>query len=100
MPIYPSKEANWSLVPEHIQGALKRYIDRGLEPGSFLGAVLSNDLIGAVVRADAVNKPAIPDIVTFLSLYVPAACWGSKTAYWDWMKRGGLCGSEGADEDE
>ena len=42
-------------IPEHTKGALDRYVDHGLEPGGFLTAVLTNDLFGAVARADSEN---------------------------------------------
>ena len=39
-----------------MQEAFQRYFDYGFEPGSFGMAVLSNDLVGAVLYADPWNK--------------------------------------------
>ena len=47
---------NLDLIPDHMHGAVIRYVEDGIEPGGFLEAVLCNDLKGAVMRADAINK--------------------------------------------
>lgn len=73
-----------SLVPEHMQAGLMLYLEHGVLPGSFLTAVLENDLKGAFGRADHINESRIKDIVTFLYNYAPGPCWGSpqKVASW------------------
>ena len=65
-------------IPTHTQEALINYIERGYEPGSFLYAVLSNDLLGAVSRADALNLPALKDIVQFVHNEMPENCCGNE----------------------
>ena len=65
-------------IPTHTQEALINYIERGYEPGSFLYAVLSNDLLGAVSRADALNLPALKDIVQFVYNEMPENCCGNE----------------------
>lgn len=64
-------------IPEHTQHALSNYIEHGFEPGGFLCAVLSNDLMGAVARADSMNAVAIPEIAKFIYNQVPRGAWGS-----------------------
>jgi len=64
-------------VPEHTQGAIERYINNRLYPGSFLGAVLSNDLKQAVTLADEENKEALVEIVYWFYNRAPRHCWGS-----------------------
>jgi hypothetical protein len=65
-------------IPTHTQEALVNYIERGYEPGSFLYCVLSNDLLGAVSRADALNLPALKDIAQFVDAELPSNCRGSE----------------------
>jgi hypothetical protein len=89
---------NLARLPEHMHGAIARYIERGIPPGSFLEAVLSNDLKGAVGRADHINRERIGDYVRFLYNDAPAGCWGSPEAVSDWIKAGGLLGRERASE--
>ena len=65
-------------IPVHTQEALINYVERGYEPGGFLYCVLSNDLHGAVSRADALNLPALKDITQFVYNELPDNCHGSE----------------------
>lgn len=67
-------------IPQHTHDAIRRYLDYGYQPGSFLTSVLSNDLIGAVGYADEINIQYIPDIVRWLQINVPSYAWGSPEA--------------------
>lgn len=71
-------------------GALRRYIENGIPPGSFLMAVLRNDLSSAVRSADDINKYRIADYIIFLSNYAPSGCYGSPDKVREWMAVGGL----------
>lgn len=82
----------WRLVPEHIRGALDRYLMHGIAPGGFLQSVICNDLGGAVGRADRVNVARLADIVRFMQWYAPADSWGSELTYLAWLERGGISG--------
>lgn len=75
-------------IPEHTQGALERYLTHGLEPGSFLMAVLVNDLFGAVGRADSWNSAALADIVKWLYNEAPRGSFGNEELVNDWLNRG------------
>lgn len=74
-------------VPSHTQGALMRYVNDGLHPGGFLTAVITNDLFGAVSRADEWNQQALPGIVMFMFNAMPAASIGSTENMEYWMRR-------------
>ena len=76
-------------VPEHTRGALLRYRDKGYEPGGFLVSVLTNDLFGAVSRADMHNLPAIKDICSWVYMRMPSPAWGSREAMEEWISAGG-----------
>ncbi len=87
-----------STLPPRMAGAMQRYIERGFPPGSFLEAVLSNDMMGALGRADAENRAALHDYGVFLYSYAPGGCHGSPDKVRDWIKRGGLLGGSVEDE--
>jgi len=84
--------ADWRLVPEHLQGGLRRYVELGIPPGHFLQAVLRNDLRDAVNRADLTSLAGLSDIVKFLHCYAPSGSHGHQTAYGDWISHGGWRG--------
>lgn len=73
------------MLPDHMQGAMERYIEHGMLPGSFLTAVLENDLFEAVGRADEVNKYSLPQYVMFLYNYAPSGCYGSREKIERWV---------------
>jgi hypothetical protein len=68
------------------------YVTDGLKPGSFTRAVLANDLMEAVGRADMVNLKRIPAICTYIYCEVPSVCRGSYAAVEIWIRNGGLNG--------
>ena len=73
-------------VPEHTQTALTDYIERGIPVGGFLHAVLSNDLFGAVGRADSQNLPALKNIVNWVYNRAPQNCHGSEALVLRWIQ--------------
>ena len=58
--------------------ALERYVEHGIPPGDFLQAVLSNDLVDAVQRADANNQRALLALVQYVYNEVPSDCYGNR----------------------
>ena len=68
----------------HAGMSLWRWIERGCTPGGFLSAVLCNDLIKAVSRADGTNIELIPNYVRLLHNHAPADCWGSEQNFHQW----------------
>lgn len=81
------RTVNYQDLPEGLQGAMLRYIEERIPPGGFLRAVLSNDLLDAVCRADWLNKPSLVKIVEWVRDYAPHNCWGSPEAYERWISR-------------
>ncbi len=49
-------------IPEHTVQSMIDYVEHGWQPGSFLTAVLENDLEGAAFRADMENKLYLANI--------------------------------------
>lgn len=76
-----------SNVPQHTLEALNRYVEHGLEPGSFLMSVLCNDLFGAVSRADTTNLLFLKDICMYVHWEIPANCWGNENKVHAYMKK-------------
>lgn len=72
-------------VPNGNGDSLKRYIEQGIAPGSFLMAVLNNDLNQACARADRFNRQVIPDYVRWLVNEAPCECWGSPEKVNAWL---------------
>lgn len=89
---YPMPNAQWGLIPGHMHEGLKAYVMKGLPPGGFLTAVLSNDLKEACGKADSINRHAIFQWVQFLHNDAPALCWGSPDRVEAWIAAGGIEG--------
>jgi hypothetical protein len=85
-----SGKADWSLIPGYMIGGLRRYIENGIEPGSFLSNLLCNNLKRTFECADDVNSNCVRSYVQFLYNYAPSDCWGSEEHYATWIKKGGL----------
>ncbi len=71
---------------------LRLYIEEGRPTNHFLTALLSNDLMATLGRADAPNKAAIEDYCLWLKSYAPVACRGSRETVEAWIARGGMKG--------
>ena len=80
-------EGEYAVIPELTQGALQRYVEAKIEPGSFLTAVLCNDLFTAMGKADMFNQRALHAICMYIYNEVPGNCWGSKEIVNDWLAR-------------
>lgn len=72
-------------VPSHMHDGYLLYIRDGIRPGSFLCAVLSNNLEDACNRADLENRHALFAHVVFLANHAPRGCWGSPAAVDAWV---------------
>jgi hypothetical protein len=65
-------------IPDRMMGGLTRYIEEGIMPGDFLTAVLENDLMEAVGRADDENAANLPAYIGYLYNVAPSNCFGSR----------------------
>jgi hypothetical protein len=72
-------------VREDMIEAIRRYVDDRLQPGSFLTAVICNDLNEAVSRADDDNFRNLGAIVAYFYNETPGGCWGSKAKMQQWL---------------
>ena len=64
---------------------IRDYVELGRPPGSFLTAVICNDLTQACRRADEVNLRNLPAFVAYFYNDVPGPCWGSRERMDAWM---------------
>ena len=79
------REDDWCRVPERGMTALENYVIHRIEPGRFLFAVLTNDLLGAVSSADDTNLRLLPQWTRLVDNYVPSICWGSHDRVERWL---------------
>lgn len=72
-------------INPNLHEGLILYHLKGVRPGDFLTAVLSNDLKGAFARGDEESLKTLPSLVKFLYNKCPAGMWGSpdRVSAWD-----------------
>ena len=72
-------------LPPRIFEGIKDYVLNRHEKGSFIMAVLRNDLKGAIGQADDRSLLALRDIVRFVYNETPYDCQGSPEAVKEWL---------------
>lgn len=72
------------LLPPHLIEGVERWIEHGITPGSFLRAVIRNDLSQAVLRADEISLEALPNIIRWFLNYAPEGSYGSDKVFSQW----------------
>lgn len=75
-------------VPQHLREGLREYIVRGRPTGGFLRAVLENDLVSTVTRADPLSHAGLQAVINFLLDVAPAPAWGSRAKVEAWIAEG------------
>ena len=78
--------AEYETIRRDTLEGINRFAQHGIPTGGFLEAVLSNNLVKAVSRADASNLFNLPDIVKYCYNEIPADCWGSEEKYVKWLE--------------
>lgn len=64
---------------------IDNYVKHGLEPGGFITAVLANDLMSALGRADTENRQDIFEIAQYVYNKIPSGCHGSYEKVDKWL---------------
>ena len=82
----PGVEVAWATIPGHLKRGIVRWVDEGVRPGSFLCAVIANDLFRAVALADPESFDALRLICQFFYNYVPMGCQGSELRMKEWAE--------------
>lgn len=86
-PIADMIERGRHLVPDYMWDAVEGYYLHGYRPGGFLTALLSNDLMGALGKADDANGARMREWCQFLYNYTPAGSYGSPEKFAAWLAR-------------
>jgi hypothetical protein len=73
---------------------LRDYIERGRPTNHFLTALLENDLMTCLGRADGRNRAALDDYCMWLKSYAPGQSYGSRGKVEAWIAAGGMAGRE------
>ena len=81
---------NLSKIPEYMHEAIQEYVDHGRPIGSFLRAILCNNLVDAAAHADINNKLCLFEYASLLYNEIPGAAWGDKETVDRWVKAGGM----------
>lgn len=83
----PDYIAKLGMLPPHMRSGMRRWVELGVNsrPGSFLFAVVSNDLMEACGRADHENAQALPAYAVYLYNYAPSDCYGSRKNAESWQ---------------
>lgn len=87
-------DGEYAVIPAAMQESLREYVLNGRPVGDFLTAVLSNDLFGAVGRADAENLPLIPTYVRWVYNRVTIYAHGDYATVERWIAHRGFSGSD------
>lgn len=69
-----------------VRNGIDRYVEDRCPPGSFLTAVLSNDLKESFGRADEENIRDMFEIVSYCYNEIPFDCWGSPERVKHWLE--------------
>lgn len=71
-------------IPNDTKQALDDYAQNGAALDGFFLAVVCNDLMEAVAKADSANLAALSEICRYIYSHLPESCWGSKEKYLKW----------------
>ena len=66
---------------------IDNYVTKNWEPGGFVTAVLENNLMEALGRADIVNREDIFEICEYVYNEIPSICHGSPEKVRKWLSR-------------
>jgi hypothetical protein len=75
----------YSAIPAHMRVSICRYILQRCPVGSFLEAVITNDLSGAVFGADDTNLILLKPYLMWFYNIAPMGCHASKENYKNWL---------------
>jgi hypothetical protein len=64
-------------IRNDMREALERYLNHGIMPGSFLTALLENNLVEAAGRADTWNATRLHHYAGYMYNHLPSNAWGS-----------------------
>lgn len=77
----------YCVIKESTIQTINDYVEHGYKPGSFVTAVLANDLKGAFGRADMENRLTLYAICSYVYNEIPSISQGSYEKVEEWLKR-------------
>ena len=75
------------MISRWAKESLDKYAKDRIPPGGFLIAVLANDLMEAMGRADENNRYNLHDICSYVYNNIPSGCHGSYDIVDAWLDR-------------
>ena len=76
-----------TILIKKYKGPMENWLEFGIYPGSFLGAILRNDLLGALGHAnDSVTLESLHQLTRWCYWQLPGPAWGSKDKVEAWAK--------------
>ena len=72
-------------IPDELRASLDRYVQKRIPPGGFLIAVLENDLMETIGRADHHNIHFLKEICQYVHWELPSPCHGSPERVAAWL---------------
>lgn len=75
-------------IPPLILDGIQQFVVSRVKTGSFLLAVLENNLASAICRADPQSLAALREIVWYVHNCIPGNCHGSPQKVADWLRGG------------
>jgi len=76
---------DYNMIPNRLMDGMKRYVDGHVKPGSFLTAVIQNNLTEAIGRADPQSLSLLKEIVGWFYNEAPFSCWGTPEKMKEWL---------------
>ena len=73
-------------LPDYMVEGMYNYLTYKIPPGSFMSAVLCNDLYAACQCADGTNRFRLFGYIDFLHNEAPTKSFGSYDAYKTWLE--------------
>ena len=73
-------------MTRQVQEALDKYVKYRIPTGGFLSAVLENDFMRAIGKADEYNLMTLSEIRDYILATLPIECYGSPKAVSEWLK--------------
>lgn len=80
----------YPLIPHNTLRDLCEYVNTGCPVGSFLQAVLENNLEYAVRKADPENEAQLTNLVRLIVQDIPMGAWGNPAKVSDWISKRGM----------
>lgn len=78
--------SDWN-IPDYLKSSLDAWANTGRPTGGFLQAVLCNDLMTAVGRADPTSFSCLKEICLYVYNELPSPCWGSAEKLQAWYDK-------------